>query len=162
MACSLAIIIHSGNSIQSLYTHSVPDGLFTGYALCSGDLRSGARWSHWEVETSCYDTEPSTDSNSDYTNKPRTKINPEDVMKTGGGFVLPTKPKPGLLNIDEVIKKIRPTTEREGVGVERERERGRQRQRERQPDRQTETDRQRQRDRWELCPAHQIQARIYK
>ena len=44
-------------------------------------------------------------------------------MKTGGGFVLPTKPKPGLLNIDEVIKKTRPTTGREEVvAVERERE----------------------------------------
>ena len=63
----------STNVKESIYAQWPVFEELNCYALCSGHLRSGARWSHWEVETSCYDTEPSTDSNSDDTNKPRTK-----------------------------------------------------------------------------------------
>ncbi|KAK7493899.1 hypothetical protein BaRGS_00014781 [Batillaria attramentaria] len=40
------------------------DGVFVGYAVCSGDLQRGAEWSDWIVDTSCEDND-SKDSEND-------------------------------------------------------------------------------------------------
>ncbi|XP_070192111.1 uncharacterized protein [Littorina saxatilis] len=77
------------------------NGEFVGYAECRGDLLSGAQWSYWQVDTPCYNSDTDiTDDQDDH--RPPIKLDPGHVVAAGTGFVVPPKPKPGLLVLDEV------------------------------------------------------------
>ena len=58
------------------------------------------------METSCEHGDQAVDaSDSDDEDDGRldgVKIDPEDIVDTGDGFLVPGKPNPGLLDIDEV------------------------------------------------------------
>lgn len=84
---------------QRAVSLEICDGMFTGYATCSGDLQSGAKWTQWTVENTCIGRDESKNGRDLAPGKGQVKVFTPSVVVTKG----PTTAPPSKPNADLVI-----------------------------------------------------------
>lgn len=78
----------------------VTDGVFAGYAVCHGNLYTGAFWDQWEIDVSCKNTERTDEFISIHSNEDVASSEP--LQNVSNQRLIPSTPSAALLSIDEV------------------------------------------------------------